>query len=164
MPRMSILGATQLTAWATLALAILALLAAIVAGAAWRVQAKQLSDLRKINARQLPVLEAQLDELKVAVGLRERQERERHEQFVTQVFCWNYIGPDRRVSKADGTAGIEPILQCITYVQNAGAVPVYGALFETLLSAAILCIAGYPGKSCDTPRLVFKEQRFSWKN
>jgi hypothetical protein len=73
MPRMSVLDAAQLTGWATLALAILAVLAAIVAGAAWMVQAKQLAALREVNAKQLPVLESQLDELKVAVGLRVRQ-------------------------------------------------------------------------------------------
>jgi len=116
MPRMSILDTAQLTAWATLALAIFALLAAIVAGAAWRVQAKQLAALREVNAKQLPVLAAQLGEMKVEVGLRERQERERHEQFVAQIFCWQYIGPERRASKTEKDAGIEPITLCVTYV------------------------------------------------
>ena len=51
MPGISMLNAAQLTAWAPLALAILALLATIVAGAAWIVQAKQLAALREVNAK-----------------------------------------------------------------------------------------------------------------
>ena len=39
-----------------------------------------------------------------------------------------------------------------------------GALFKTLLSGAMPCIAGHLRKSRDTPQKVIKEQRLSWKN
>lgn len=138
MPVMSMLDAAQVTAWATLALAILALLAAIVAGAAWRVQARQLAALRETNARQLPVLDGQAEELKVAVALRQREERERHAQFVTRVFCWQYLGPERRLSAAGKAAGLTPVTLCTTYVRNAGSVPVYDVAFARWVAGELV--------------------------
>lgn len=114
-----------LTAWATLALGILALIAAIVAGGAWIVQAKQLGELRQVNQKQLPVLEGQQAELEASRQVRERDEQERRERFVTQVFCWQETGPDHRLMQAQMAAGVKPGMVSSTYVRNTGQVPVY---------------------------------------
>lgn len=114
-----------LTAWATLALAVLAFAAAIVAGCAWRAQARELDELKKVSGKQIPVLEGQRTELEASRDLREREERERRERFVSQVFCWKEIGSDRRVTNAQVAWGTPRPTVCITYVRNAGPVPVY---------------------------------------
>jgi hypothetical protein len=119
------LDAAQMTAWATLALVILAFVAAIVAGGAWIVQARQLAALRGVNKEQLPVLKGQQAELEAAADLRKREERERHEQFVTQVFCWHEIGPDHRIQQAQVAAGVKRSMVSRTYLRNTGPVPVY---------------------------------------
>jgi hypothetical protein len=114
-----------LTAWATLALAILALTAAIVAGGAWIVQARQLRELRHVNEMQLPVLKGQRAELEASREIRERVARERDERFVTQVFCWHEIGFDRSLTQGQVGAGAKPGMVSSTYVRNTGPVPVY---------------------------------------
>jgi hypothetical protein len=114
-----------LTAWATLALGILALITAIVAGGAWIVQARQLRELRQVNEKQLPVLEGQQAELEASRQVRERDEQERRERFVTQVFCWQEIGPDRRLTQPQIAAGAKPSMVSSTYIRNTGPVPVY---------------------------------------
>jgi hypothetical protein len=130
-----------MTAWATLVLAILALIAAGVAGAAWIVQARQLADLMAVNKKHLPVLEEQLpvlkeqllaledqrQELAAAAALRKREDRERHVQFVTRAYCWYQLSPppsqaERAVSGERGREGV-------TYVRNTGIVPVYDIAF-----------------------------------
>jgi hypothetical protein len=122
---MSMLEAAQLTARATVALAILAFVAAVVAGCAWWVQARQLRELRKVNAKQLPVLEGQRDELEASRLLRERGEQERHERFVSQVFSWHEIGPDHRLAQAQTAAGAKPSMVSRTFIRNTAPVPVY---------------------------------------
>lgn len=114
-----------LTAWATLALGILAFIAAIVAGRAWIVQAKQLTALREVNKKQLPVLEGQQAELEASRQIRERDEHEHRERFVTQVFCWQETGPDRRLMQAQMAGGVRPSMVSSAYVRNTGPVPVY---------------------------------------
>jgi hypothetical protein len=119
-----------LSAWATLALAVLALIAAIVAGCAWAVQARQLRVLRQVNAKQLPVLEGQRSELEASRELREREERDRRERFVSQVFCWQEVGPNPALVQAQIAAGVRPGMVSTTYLRNAGTVPVYDIAFS----------------------------------
>ena len=126
---MSMLDAAQMTAWATLALVLLAFVAAIVAGGAWRVQAKQLKALSDVNKKQLPLMAGQQAELEAAATLRAREDQERHEQFVSQVFCWHEIGPDHRIMQAQVAAGIKPSMVSRTYLRNTGPVPVYDIAF-----------------------------------
>lgn len=118
-----------LTAWTTLALAVLALIAAIVAGGAWVVQARQLNALRQVNAKQLPVLEGQRVELEASRQQRERDEHERRERFVTQVFCWHELGYSA-LAQAQVAARAMPGRMSNTYLRNAGPVPVYDVAFS----------------------------------
>jgi hypothetical protein len=118
-----------LTAWATLGLAAFAIATVIFAGLAWKSQAGELQSLKELNEKQIPVLEGQQAELETLRRLREREEQERRERFVSQVFCWQEIGPDHRVLQAQIAAGVRPGMVSSTYVRNTGTVPVYDLSF-----------------------------------
>ncbi len=136
---------TALTAWATLVLASLALIAAAVAWKAWKTQAAQLKDLQEVNAKQLPVLErqlpvlqGQLEELEVSRQQREREDRERREAFVSQVFIWHEIAastaPPGLVEQRLAVAGppVAPLAVGETsriWIRNTAPVPVYDVRF-----------------------------------
>ena len=103
---MSLLGATILTAIATLALAVFAFTTAILALLAWRkqsrevsdqaemlrVQSEQLAEYRNVNAEQIRVLGLQAEEFREAA-----QERRRAQ--AVQVYLWQ-DGQTARVRNA----------------------------------------------------------------
>jgi hypothetical protein len=119
-----------LTAWTTFSLALLAVVTAIFAGLAWNAQARQLKALKQLNEKQIPVLEGQQAELQASRTLREREERDRRERFVSLVFCWQEIAPDRQVMPPQETAGRRPGMVSSTYVRNTGPAPVYDVGFS----------------------------------
>lgn len=125
-----------LTAWATLGLGALAVVTAVFALLAWKAQGQQLRTLQgqlteqtKLGQKQLPVLEGQLTELEASRQRREREAQERHEQFVTQVFCWHEVGPDHGVLQAQIAAGAKPSMVSRTFLRNTGPTPVYDIAF-----------------------------------
>jgi hypothetical protein len=128
-----------LTAWATVALCILAFAAAIVAGGAWIVQARQLRELRQVNEKQLPVLESQQGELEASRKLREREERERRERFVSQVFSYYEAIPSGSLSQAQLAAGARPARAIRVSVRNTGPVPVYDLTFGVWTDELTYC-------------------------
>jgi hypothetical protein len=97
---MSEIFSVQLTAAATLGLAVLALATAILAFMAWRkqsrevrdqaemlrVQSEQLAEDRKVNAEQIRVLGLQAAELKHVSADRDRQVLERRRAQAVQIF------------------------------------------------------------------------------
>jgi hypothetical protein len=99
---MSGIFAAQLTAVATLALAVLALATAIVAFLAWQkqsgevrdqakmlqVQSDRLAEDRKVNAEQIRVLSLQADELQLAAAHREREALEQRQAQAVRVYIW----------------------------------------------------------------------------
>jgi len=99
---MSEIFAAQLTAVATLALAVLALATAIVAFLAWQkqsrevhdqakmlqVQSDRLAEDRKVNAEQIRVLSLQADELKLVAAERERETLAQRQAQAVRVYIW----------------------------------------------------------------------------
>lgn len=79
---MSEIFSVQLTAAATLALAVLALLTAVLAYLAWRKQSREVSDQAKI-------LRLQAEELGQAAAEREREANERRRAQAELVYTWH---------------------------------------------------------------------------
>ena len=77
-----------MTAVATTALAVLAAVTAWYARRAWLAQKADLADQMKVSAKQVPVLDAQLAELRAAARQREADTRDQRERFVSGVFIW----------------------------------------------------------------------------
>jgi hypothetical protein len=104
---MSLLGATILTAIATLALAVFALITAVLAYMAWRkqsrevhdqaemlrVQSDQLEEQRKLNERQTPVLRLQAEELRESLDERKRELADRLRSQAARVTAWFDVAP-----------------------------------------------------------------------
>jgi hypothetical protein len=128
---MSEIFSVQLTAAATLALAALALATAILALLAWRkqtrevsdqakmlrVQSEQLEEQRKINARQIEVLELQTRELQESLDERKREAKDLHRIQAAQVYCWETYETPLPPGNARGRATL--------YVRNTSQQPVY---------------------------------------
>jgi hypothetical protein len=128
-----------LTAWATLGLAALAVVAAVFALLAWKAQGDQLSLLRgqlrtlqgqlnsqkQVNEKQLPVLEGQRAELEASRHEREDEARQRREAYVSRVFAWHEIDPSAALSQAQGAAGVKGGKISRIFVRNTAEVPVY---------------------------------------
>lgn len=142
---LSTLAAAQLTAWATLGLAILALIAAIFALLAWKAQDRQINALqgqldsqqqladeqRKLNAEQLPVLRQQAQELQASLQQREHEAQERREQHVNRVFIWTEPRSARaRTKQPDESYAYEIQWTVSIYLKNAGYLPVYDVTFS----------------------------------
>lgn len=132
------LGAAQLTAWATLALAILALVAAIFAALAWKAQNHeiktlqgQLDEQKRLTGEQLPVLRGQATELEASRQQREHDALERREAYVRRVFIWavTNLDPDR-VQQSDGSYVYQDAATAATHIRNAGDLPVYDVIFS----------------------------------
>lgn len=115
---MSEIFAVQLTAAATLALAVLALATAVLAYLAWRKQSREVSD-------QAEMLRLQAAELRQVSAEREREARERHRAQAAQVYLrLEYISP---VYDADPA-------QLGAYVRNTSQQPVHGVRVRWLLN------------------------------
>lgn len=139
------LGAAQLTAWATLALAILALVAAIFAALAWRAQDHeirtlqgQLAEQKRLTAEQLPVLRGQAIELEASRQQWERDALERREAYVRRVFIWAVINLDpERVKQPDGSYEYRNAATAATFIRNAGDLPIYDVIFSWAVGDAM---------------------------
>lgn len=97
---MSDIFAVQLTAAATLALAVLALATAVLAFMAWRKQSREVSD-------QAEMLRLQAAELRQVSAEREREARERHRAQAAQVYLrFEYISPTYDADPAQPVHGV----------------------------------------------------------
>ncbi len=140
------LGAAELTAWATLALAILALVAAVFAALAWKAQNEEIKTLQEqlasqehLTAEQLPVLRGQTTELEASRQQREHEALERRETYVSRVFIWAMIEfsremvriPDGKAAqRPDGSAQYKQINNAATFIRNVGDLPIYDVIFS----------------------------------
>lgn len=135
---MSMLVAAQLTAWATLVLAIFAVVAAIFAFLAWRGQTEEIETLKdqlasqeELTEAQLPLLQDQKVELKDSREQREREMQERREAYASRVFIWAEAkGTYVHVNKADNTYSNDVAWTASTHIRNAGELPVYDVIFS----------------------------------
>ena len=122
-----------LTAWATLGLAVFAVVTAWYARRAFLEQESQVTEIRKqvkdqetLNEKQLPVLEGQQAELQAAREERERGAKERREAYVRRVFIWQEGRLDTAVlSQAQLTTGAMPGQDSVIKVRNSSEVPAY---------------------------------------
>jgi hypothetical protein len=103
--------AAQLTAAATLALAVLALATAILAFMAWRKQSREVSD-------QAEMLRLQAEEFRQLATDREREAQERRRAQAAQVYVWiKSLPPDLDLD-------LDPY-RVVARVRNASPQPVY---------------------------------------
>jgi hypothetical protein len=91
---MSLIAATQLTAVATLALAVFAIITAVVAALAFRKQSAELTDQRAVNTEQTKVLRLQADELRASLSARETASLELRQQWASTVVVWPELRQD----------------------------------------------------------------------
>jgi hypothetical protein len=124
-----------LTAWATLGLAVLALVTAIFAFLAWKGQAAQIETLRaqaadqkKLTDEQVPVLRGQAVELEASRQEREREAQERREAYVSRVFVVDDLNLTDRQKEPDSTE-YEPVVYSVVHLHNAGELPIYNITF-----------------------------------
>jgi cbb3-type cytochrome oxidase subunit 3 len=110
----------QLTAAATLALAVLAILTAALAYLAWRKQSKEVSD-------QAEMLRLQAEEIRQAAAEREREAHERRRAQAELVYMWH--APVH--VEVDGKA--TPGMTVEAYVRNTSPQPIYDLWFEWTL-------------------------------
>jgi cbb3-type cytochrome oxidase subunit 3 len=134
-----------LTAWATLALAILAFVTAILAYLAWRkqarevsdqaemlrIQAEQLAEDRKVNAEQIRVLALQAEELSQLSADRQREARGRRRSQAALVYMWTMplIQKDAPIS-------------FMVELRNTSQQPVYSVRFDWNLNGKRLARNG----------------------
>jgi hypothetical protein len=155
---MSVAFATQLTAVATLALALLALATAVLAFMAWgkqsrevrdqaemlRVQSEQLAEARKVNAEQIRVLGLQAEEFRQAAADPERDLQERRRAQAAMVYMWT---APAHVA-VDGVGSPEMTLEA--YVRNTSPQPIYDVQFTwQIITADRRKIVG--GTECEAP-------------
>ena len=132
-----------LTAWATLGLTALAVIAAIFGFLAWRAQGRQiealrgqLAELAKLNRMQLPVMEDLGAELKASLRQREREEQERRESSVSRIFIWqeSRLG----TTQAQVAGGAVPGQMSQVTARNAGEVPAYDVGFAWWINDSLV--------------------------
>ncbi len=114
---MSEILSVQLTAAATLALAVLAFLTAALAYLAWRKQSREVSD-------QAEMLRLQAEEIRQAAAEREREADERRRAQAELVYMWH--APVH--VEVDGKA--TPAMTVEAYVRNTSPQPIYDLWFE----------------------------------
>ncbi len=85
---MSLIAATQLTAVATLALAVFAIVTTVVASLAYKKQTTELREQRAVNAKQTEVMGLQADELRASLRARELASLELRQQWASTVVVW----------------------------------------------------------------------------
>lgn len=134
---MSLLGATILTAVATLALAVFAFITAIFAWLAFRKQSKEVSDQagmlrvqssqlneqRKINVEQARVLQLQAKELQESLDDRKRETEDRRRDQAVQVYMVEVHATRGEIA--------QPLREVVTaFVHNTSRQPVYDLRFS----------------------------------
>ncbi len=127
---MSLIAATQITAVATAVLAAFAIVTAVFAFLAFRKQSaevtilqQQARDQQDLTAKQTPVLELQVRELKASLEQCEREADERHRDQARLISA--VLGPEDRPPDID--PGAPSVLQGRTAVDliNSSPEPVY---------------------------------------
>jgi hypothetical protein len=136
-----------LTAWATLGLAVLAIVAAIFAFLAWKAQGKQIETLRQqlagqkeLNDKQMPVLEGQQAELEASRRQREHEEQERREASVSRVFIWQEFRIGGNLGRAQIASGAVPGQESQICIRNAADVPVYDVTFVWRITGQVVSL------------------------
>lgn len=129
---MLMLDAAQLTAAATVALAVLAAFAALFAFLAFlwqrkevRALQKQVIDQENLTKKQIPVLESQASELEASWIERERETEDRRMSYVSRVFIWEERLMKWGASQAQAANGNQSPGDRRVYVKNVGPLPVY---------------------------------------
>lgn len=135
-----------LTAWATLALAILAFVTAILAGLAFwkqrqetrdqaamlKIQSEQLAEDRKVNAEQIRVLALQAEELKNVGGDREREAEERCKAQAVQVYVWQKVM--QGAAQARGLTSGKTLKATLV---NSSMQPVYNVTMQWMINGVL---------------------------
>jgi hypothetical protein len=130
---MSLIFATQLTAAATAALAVFAILTTVFAILAFRkqskevsdqasmlqVQSEQLAEQRKVNAEQIRVLGLQAAELRESLAERRREAAERRRAQAILIF----------ISAEPSPEGSDPIDSFLVRIENTSQQPIYDLIF-----------------------------------
>lgn len=124
---MSLIFATQLTATATVALAVFAIVTAWYARKAFikqskevsdqaemlRIQGEQLTEQRSVNERQIEVLELQAGELRASLEAREQASLAMRYQYASTVVAWQdepeIFGEERLVAAYVLNTGKRPV-------------------------------------------------------
>jgi hypothetical protein len=129
---MSMFIATQVTAVATLALAVLAAFASLFAFLAFIWQRKevralqtQVIDQENLTKKQIPVLESQASELEASWIQRERETEDRRIAYVSLVFIWEERLMKWGAGQAEAPNGNRVPADRRAYVKNVGPLPVY---------------------------------------
>ncbi len=146
---MSLIAAAQITAVATAALALFAIVTAWYARKAFRGQSQevgllqeQLDDQRKVNEKQTGVLELQAQELRESLEERKRESEQGRMAQASRVFIWQeYLAADPRVSKttaymeALGGAEQQDTPVAVAHVKNSSDQPIYKLNFSWYLGS-----------------------------
>lgn len=125
---MSLIFATQLTAAATLALAVLALATAWYASRAYLAQSNQLQDQISLNKEQTGVLELQARELEESLAERKREREERRRAQASRVFIWQERGPILAGPPAALARGASGGGSVVAHVVNTSEQPIYDVM------------------------------------
>jgi hypothetical protein len=96
---MSLIAATQLTAVATLALAVFAIITAVVAYLAFQKQSDELADQRAVNAEQTEVLRLQADELRASPRAPTMASLELRQQWAATLVVWQAATQNAKTAK-----------------------------------------------------------------
>lgn len=129
----------EITAIATMVLALFAIITAVYAVRAFRkqsqevsdqatmlkLQSEQLAEQRRINEKQTEVLELQASELQGSLEGRARDTAERRRAQASRVFMWTETGPDPRRTDEQIERGV-PLYEAVTvHIKNSSEQPVY---------------------------------------
>jgi hypothetical protein len=128
----------SLTAWATLALAVLALVTAVFAFLAWRTQSAEIDALRSQIAAEA---------------------RRRRESYVSKVFTWHEIEPSQVQARLlrEQNEEVPPLTSLINF-KNTAEVPVYHILFIWHVNGQMKT-----GTSAEIPLMPGEEISRSWQ-
>jgi hypothetical protein len=130
---MSLLAATILAAWATVVLAVGAVITARLAWMAYKKQAQevkaieqQVTDQRELTTKQGELLAVQADQLKLQQQQFDQQEQDRRQDQANRVFMWVETETDQRLSQAVRASLPGVYLAVNVHVKNTSQQPVYG--------------------------------------
>ena len=129
---MSLIFATQLTAVATAALAVFAIITAIFAFLAYRKQSRevaaieqQVKDQQELTQQQAGLLEIQGRQLDLQQRQFDQQAGERRRAQASRVFMWTEFGVYSRATKAQRASGDGQLEAVTVHIKNTSEQPVY---------------------------------------
>lgn len=128
-----------ITAVGTAILAVFAILTTVFAIRAFRKQAKEVSDQaemlhvqseqlaeqRRINEKEIEVLELQAAELRESLEERKREAEQRRRAQASRIFIWTEYGPDPAATDDQATAEESARFGLIAHVRNTSGQPIY---------------------------------------